>query len=176
MSHMLFRPLSPVPCRFQLVYPQLAPRQARSSKQAAAGSRSFPSQSWMLQQTCSCARSEAWGCSEKSWGAKCAPAKLTSLLTGTSCGVLVQAMGGASAALCKEQLHGSPQARLTSGGCRTFPLSPPIISSFWRRRQQGASSLEGWSIHSITLSVNFKLIITFCTTSSLTLVLNVICL
>jgi len=105
MSHMLFRPLPPSPFPFQLLVLQPFPRQPMSPHQAAAGSRSTPITSWML---CTCTSSEALECSEDSYKAQCAAGKLTSLLTGTSCEVQVQAMGCASAALWQGQLHEIP--------------------------------------------------------------------
>jgi len=148
----------------------------------------------MHQRMCSCARSEAFECSESSCGAQCAVSsvqccsesscgaqcvvssygaqcsglRMTNSLTGTAVRCRYKPWGAHQPHHCGKgscaSVHGirSPMARLAQLGWRTFILSSPIISHFWRWLQQGASSLEGWSVIS-------ELIITFCTTSSLTL-------
>jgi len=68
---------SQFPSSFQLLVPLLVPRQTRFSYQAAAGSRSSPFKSWMLEWMGSCACSKALECSEDGCGAQCAAAKAT---------------------------------------------------------------------------------------------------
>lgn len=117
-----------------------------------------------------CARSRAYGCLEDSCGAWCTADKLTSMFTGTSCGVHISCNVVKALWQGQGQLYGSLQARNTQSGAAIVLPLPFHHFSLLDNIGRGTNSLKGWFLLPIIIIIIImpKLIFTFCNTLYLT--------